>query len=143
MNSGYSFLVLAALVIAAPVFVLSVHGQDGGSDSDLQLLSQRYNQGQFGDEIVGELLNNSTRGLEMFDVTISAPFYDSAGQIVSTENGYLESAAAPGDKAAFTVSILDPAAVENAATYDLVINGERLVQGAPLSGSADDEDDED
>ena len=58
--------------------------------SDIVLLSQRYNQGQFGDEIVGEILNNGTRSLGMFDIPISASFYDSAGQLVGSENGFLE-----------------------------------------------------
>ena len=56
------------------------------SSSDVFLVSQRYNQGQFGDEIVGEVLNNGTRSLGMFDFSIGASFYDSAG-----ETGYLDS----------------------------------------------------
>jgi hypothetical protein len=62
----------------------------GGGDGDDVLLIQRYYQEQFGDERVGEILNNSSRNLGMFDVATSASIYDAAGQLVDSENGFLE-----------------------------------------------------
>ena len=97
------------------------------------LLSQRYNQGQFGDEIVGEILNNGTRSLGMFDIPISASFYDSAGQLVGSENGFLEGQeVGEGDRAAFSISILDESLLQDAVTYDLLIDSERVLEGQPL-----------
>jgi hypothetical protein len=148
----------AAVIIATQVTVFPVYaqssldklaqmlGQDvssSSSDSDIVLLSHRYNQGQFGDEIVGEILNNGSRSLGMFDVPISASFYDPAGQLVGSENGYLENQEVNGgDRSAFTISILDETLLSNAATYDLVVDNERVVQGASLqdSGNSDNED---
>ena len=101
------------------------------SNSDIALLSHRYNQGQFGDEIVGEILNNGSRSLGMFDIPISASFYDSAGQLVGSENGYIENQkVSGGDRLAFTISILDESLLTDAATYDLIVDNERVVQGS-------------
>jgi hypothetical protein len=83
-------------------------GASGNKPSDIVLPSQRHNQGQFGDEIVGEILSNGTRSLGMFDIPISASFYDSAGQLVGSENGFLGSQeVGEGGRAAFSISILD------------------------------------
>lgn len=99
------------------------------------LLSQRYNQGQFGDEIVGEILNNGTRSLGMFDIPISASFYDSAGQLVGSENGFLEGqeVGEGEDRGAFSISILDESLLQDAVTYDLLIDSERVLEGNLLS----------
>ena len=70
-------------------------------------------------------------------------FYDSAGQLVGSENGYIENQkVSGGDRSAFTISILDESLLTDAATYDLIVDNERVVQGASLqdSGNSDNED---
>lgn len=42
-----------------------------GSNNDLVLLSQRYNNERFGDEIVGEILNNGSITVEYAKVSVS------------------------------------------------------------------------
>ena len=105
--------------------------------SDIVLLSQRYNQGQFGDEIVGEILNNGTRSLGMLDIQISAAFYDSAGQLVGSENSFLEvQEVVEGDSEVLSISILDESLLQDAVTYDLLIDSERVLEGQPLEASS-------
>jgi hypothetical protein len=52
----------------------------GANEAEIVLLSQRYNQEQFGDTIVGEVENNGTGTADFVQVSVS--FYDSNGQIV-------------------------------------------------------------
>ena len=122
------------LSVAAPANVLGQGASDQGSTSanpDIVLLSQRYND----DEIVGEVMNNSTRTLGKYEVDIYALFYDSSGALVGSEQGFIDAESlSEGDKSAFSVFISDDAIRSEAVKYDLIINDERVLEGASIGG---------
>jgi hypothetical protein len=84
------------------------------------LFSQRYNEEQFSDQIVGEVSNNGTAPAEYAEITVS--FYDANGQIVGTEFTYADpSTIAPGEKSSFTVLISGDTIPNQAQTYDITL----------------------
>lgn len=109
---------------------------------DIILLSHRYNEDSFSDEIVGEVENNSTITYDKYDVNIDASFYDSAGTLVGSEQGFIDAESLnEGDRSAFNIFISDDAIRNEAVTYDLSINDERVVEGASKGGSSQAESD--
>ena len=89
-------------------------------NDDIVLLSQRYNEERFGDEIVGEVMNNGTYTAEY--VKVSASFYDQSGGIIGSEFTYAEpSTIRPGDRAAFTMYISSEAIEDNTERYEFTI----------------------
>jgi hypothetical protein len=105
------------------------------SAGDLVLLSQRFNQDSLSNEVVGELLNSGTRPLDKYDINIFASFYDSAGQIVGSEQGVVDAQTlGPGDRSAFNIFTTDNAIMNDATNYDLTINDQRVLEGASISG---------
>ena len=108
------------------------------TDSGIVVLSHRYDSSRFSSEIKGEVLNNSSRSYDKYDINIYANFYDSGGVLVTSEQGFINAETLDeGDRSAFNVFVLDDGSLDDALTYDLLINDERQVQGAYL-----DEDDE-
>ena len=126
------------LSVAAPANIFGQGASDQGSTSanpDIVLLSQRYDDDRLSDEIVGEVLNNSTRTLGKYEVDIYALFYDSSGALVGSEQGFIDAESlSEGDKSAFSVFISDDAIRSEAVTYDLIINDERVLEGASIGG---------
>ena len=127
---------------------VSQAGQNG-----LALISQRYNQEQFSDRIVGEISNSGSEPADYVEVVAS--FYDTNGQIVGTASGYTDpDTIQPGDKP-FTVLVTGDAIEQDAVTYDLTIQwrnsdfdemSERVAEGQMISASSneagEDEDSE-
>lgn len=116
----------------------------------INVLSHKFDvQGLPG--IVGEVQNNGTRSYDKYDVDIVANFRDASGTLTSSEDGYIDAQTlGPGDSSAFEVRSFDESLPETASTYDLIVNDERVVVGAPLEGdssndssSNDDEGDDD
>jgi hypothetical protein len=108
------------------------------TDSGIVVLSHRYDSSRFSSEIKGEVLNNSSRSYDKYDINIYANFYDSGGVLVTSEQGFINAETLDeGDRSAFNVFVLDDGSLDDALIYDLLINDERQVQGAYL-----DEDDE-
>lgn len=102
---------------------------------DVVLLSYRYNEDAFSDEIVGEVKNNGTRTYDKFEVNIVGSFYDAAGGLVGSEVGYIDAESLNvGSRSAFNVFTVDDAIRNDAVTYDLSINDQRVVQGASAEG---------
>jgi hypothetical protein len=88
--------------------------------NDLVLLSQRYNDERFGDEIVGEVLNNGTITAEYAKVSVS--FYDENGAILGSQFTYTDpSTLAPGQKAAFTIFISSDTIEDDTETYEFTL----------------------
>jgi hypothetical protein len=88
--------------------------------NDLVLLSQRYNSERFGDEIVGEILNNGTITAEYAKVSVS--FYDANGAILGSEFTYADpSTLAPGQRAAFTIFITSDTIADDTETYEFTL----------------------
>ncbi len=99
---------------------------DGSSNTltqplnDLVLLSQRYNSERFGDEIVGEILNNGTITAEYAKVSVS--FYDANGAILGSEFTYADpSTLVPGQRAAFTIFITSDTIEDDTETYEFTL----------------------
>ncbi|MPZ07276.1 MAG: hypothetical protein GEU26_12820 [Nitrososphaeraceae archaeon] len=128
-------IALLALGIILPV----VYGQAG--QEAVVLLSHRFNQGTISNEVVGEVLNNGTRPLDKYDVNIIASFYDSAGVLVGSDQGFIDAETlGEGDRSAFNVFITDDAIMNEAATYDISINDERVLEGALIDGGGDEQE---
>jgi hypothetical protein len=90
------------------------------SSNDLVLLSQRYNNERFGDEIVGEILNNGTITAEFAKVSVS--FYDENGAILGSEFTYADpSTISPGQRAAFTIFITSDTIEDDTETYEFTL----------------------
>jgi len=88
--------------------------------NDLVLLSQRYNSERFGDQIVGEILNNGTITAEYAKVSVS--FYDANGAILGSEFTYADpSTLAPGQRAAFTIFITSDTIEDDTKTYEFTL----------------------
>jgi hypothetical protein len=79
-----------------------VNASPGGGN--VILLSQRYNEEEFSNEIVGEVENNGTEPVEYVKVAVT--FYDDNGNVVGTGNTYADpSDLAPGMKSPFKILI--------------------------------------
>jgi hypothetical protein len=90
------------------------------TNNDIVLLSQRYNNEEFSDKIVGEVLNNGTSTAEFVEITAS--FYDSNGLIVGTESTYADpSTIEPGNKSPFEIFITSDAVESDAENYDFIL----------------------
>jgi hypothetical protein len=118
----------------------SIPGFKYSEPDDIMVLSHHFETGGL-PGIVGEVQNNSTRSYEKYDVDIVANFRDSTGELISSETGYIDAETlSPGDSSAFQITSFDESLPDTATTYDLVVEDERVVQGASLSG--DDEEEE-
>jgi hypothetical protein len=90
------------------------------SNDEIVLLSQRYNNEEFGDRIVGEVLNNGTSTAEFVKVTVS--FYDVNGLLVGTEMSYADpSTIEPNNKSPFTIFISGDAIENEAENYEFTL----------------------
>jgi hypothetical protein len=98
---------------------ISVSASSGGGN--VVLLSQRYNEEQFSNKIVGEVENNGTEQVEYVKVAVT--FYDSAGNVVGTENTYADpSDLRPDMKAPFKIYIRSVSVIADTATYGFTIS---------------------
>jgi hypothetical protein len=132
------FSLVVSIIVPATVF-----GQASNSQNIL-LLSQRYNEDRFSDKIVGEVLNNSTRSYDRFDIDIYGSFYDASGRLVGSDQGFIDAdTLRSGDRSAFDILITDDAIRNEAVTYDLVINDERVLEGASVGGDGTSGNDDD
>jgi hypothetical protein len=94
------------------------------------------------------VLNNSTRTFDKYDVDIHASFYDSTDALVGSDQGFIDAdRLLSGDRSAFDILITDDAIRNEGVTYDLIINDERVLEGASVDGDSNNEengvDDED
>jgi hypothetical protein len=90
------------------------------NEADIILLSQRYNQEQFGDNIVGEVENNGTATADF--VQITASFYDLNGQIVGSEFTYADpSSIEPGSRSPFEIFITSEAIQDETERYEFTL----------------------
>jgi len=90
------------------------------NEADIVLLSQRYNQEQFSDTIVGEVENNGTETAEFVQVSVS--FYDSNGQIVGREFTYTDpSTVEPGMRSPFEVLITSETIQDETERYEFTL----------------------
>jgi len=123
------------------------------TNDDIILLSQRYNDEEFSDKIVGEVLNNGTSLAEFVEITVS--FYDSNGLLVGTESSYADpSTIEPNNKSPFEIFISSDAIKEDGEKYEFTlqwrdIDGNdksvRILQdiSQATTGAGDDENEDD
>lgn len=85
-------------------------------------------------------MNNGTIALDKYDINIIASFYDSAGVLVGSEQGFIDAQTlTEGDRSAFNVFTTDDAIMNEAATYDISINDQRILEGAPVGAGGESE----
>ena len=96
-----------------------VNASSGGGN--VILLSQRYDEKEFSDEIVGEVENNGSEPVEYVKVAVT--FYDGRGNILGTANNYAyPSDLAPGMKSPFRIPISSDLVIESTKTYGFTIS---------------------
>jgi hypothetical protein len=134
-------------------FTPQIQGQDqevptrDDDSDDIIILSHRFNDDRFSSEIIGEIMNNDTRSYDKFDIDIYANFRDAAGNLISSEQGFIDAEELrPGQSSAFNIFIFGDDIADRSSNYDLIINDERRVAGQPLDdefvGSNVSEDDD-
>ena len=125
--ASISIIVLAlmstTLMFSAFLENITVSAQTSLSDqtnNDIVLISQRYNNEEFSDKIVGEVLNNGTSTAEF--VKITASFYDANGLLVGTEMTYADpSTIEPGSKSPFEIYVSSDSIKEDGENYEFTL----------------------
>jgi hypothetical protein len=96
----------------------NVNASPGGGN--VILLSQRYDEKEFSNEIVGEVENNRTEPVEYVKVAVT--FYDRRGNVLGTVNKYAyTSDLAPGMKSPFRIPVTNDL-IESTKTYGFTIS---------------------
>lgn len=112
-----------SIMISAFLEDFSVKAQITPNDqtnNDIILLSQRYNNEEFSDKIVGEVLNNGTSTADF--VKITASFYDANGLLVGTEMSYADPyTIEPGSKSPFEIIVSSDAIKEDGENYEFTL----------------------
>jgi hypothetical protein len=86
----------------------------------LDILSHKIKEGQFSDKLIGQLQNNLNDKVQ--SVEVIATFYDQAGDIVGTKNGFTNPTdLSAGMKAPFDL-YLDEGITDELASYDLTVS---------------------
>lgn len=161
-NYGLVLIAMTIVIVtleANNLYPIAAFGQEENNITkkyDIVLLSHIYSStGVFADELVGEILNNGTATVKAVEIT--AIFYDDQDDIIDNErSGTTPHTVNPGDKAAFTIEILDEAVKSNASSYEFtakwkdeylassyftrLIGGE--ISGDDNSGKENNEDDD-
>jgi hypothetical protein len=111
----------------------TVYAQQNNTSTEtqsLEILSHKIKEGQFSDKLIGQLQNNLNDKVQFVEVI--ATFYDQAGDIVGTNNGFTNPTdLSPGMKAPFDLN-LDEGLTDELASYDLTVSWR-------LPGSLEDE----
>jgi hypothetical protein len=96
----------------------NVNASPGGGN--IVLLSQRYDEKEFSNEIVGEVENNGTDPVKYVKVAVTS--YDGRGNALGTANNYAyPSDLAPGMKSPFRIPISNDF-IESTKTYGFTIS---------------------
>ena len=116
-------IVSTTLMVSTFLENLPVSAQTSLSDqtnNDIVLLSQRYNNEEFSDKIVGEVLNNGTSTADF--VKITASFYDTNGLLVGTEMSYADPyTIEPGSKSPFEIIISSDSIKKDGENYEFTL----------------------
>jgi hypothetical protein len=132
---GVSVAAATAIIVVVAMTAIGTSVLAQSDQGDVVLLSHRFNDDSMSSEIVGEVMNNGTGGLDKYDINIIASFYDSAGVLAGSEQGFIDAQTlAAGDRSAFNVFTTDDAIMNEAATYDISINDQRILEGASIDG---------
>jgi hypothetical protein len=101
--------------------------------ADVILISDRYINEEFGDKVVGEVMNNGTGTAEYVQVSIS--FYDQNHEIINNEDSYANpSTVEPGQRSPFTVNISSDSAITNQiAYYEIILQWRDVIDGSDHS----------
>lgn len=115
---------------------------------EMVLLSSRFNEQNLGDEIVGEVMNNSTESAEYVEVL--ATFRDGSGAVIDTALGYADAHLIIAEASApFKILLTSDMIEDEAVTYDLTLKWRDLdfeefskdvLTRQPLSGSGNNND---
>jgi uncharacterized membrane protein YgcG len=143
-EEGNKIMVAAGIIVVVAIFfiasaaVTTTQITFGQTANPIIVLSHSFNTEVY-PEIVGEVQNNSTRSYDKYDIDIVANFRDAAGTLVSSEEGYIDAETlGPGDSSAFNVVSFDESLPDKATTYDLIVEDDRVVVGAPLGEGSND-----
>jgi hypothetical protein len=102
-------------------------------NADMTLLSDRYLNEEFGNKIIGEVMNNGTARAEFVQVSVS--FYDLNHQIIGNEYSYANpSTIEPGQRSPFTVLISDDSIIpRQTAYYEIILQWRNTTDGSDYS----------
>jgi hypothetical protein len=120
MNAHGVYFIYVAVGVLISLLTLGVDDKEVRAQPDISLVSQRYIEESFSNQIVGEVLNNGTEAAEFVEATAS--FYDANGQIVGTEYTFADpSTVQQGTKSPFTISIISETINNEAASYSITL----------------------
>src|SRR5687767_9131415 len=128
MNQVQKSIVLTVFTMAITSFFLltlgsTVYAQQNNTSTEtqsLEILSHKIKEGQFSDKLIGQVQNNLNDKVQFVEVI--ATFYDQAGDIVGTNNGFTNPTdLSPGMKAPFDLN-LDEGLTDELASYDLTVS---------------------
>jgi hypothetical protein len=130
MNKVQKSIVLTGFTIAiTTIFLVSLgstaYAQQQNNTAateppSLEILSHKIKEGQFSDSLIGQLQNNLNKKIQFVEVI--ATFYDQAGDIIGTSNGYTNPTdLSPKMKAPFDLR-LDEGITDELTSYDLTVS---------------------
>jgi|SRR5215211_3797536 len=127
MNIVQKSIVLVFTIAIAPIFLFTVgstvYAQQNTTAIEtppLEILSHKIKEGQFSDNLIGQIQNNFPKKIQ--SVEVIATFYDANGDIVGTANSYTNPTnLSPGMKAPFELR-LDEGVTDELASYDLTVS---------------------
>ena len=127
MNKVQKSFVLVFIIAIAPIFLFTVgstvYAQQNTTTTQtpsLEILSHKIKEGQFSDNLIGQIQNNFAKKIK--SVEVIATFYDAAGDIVGTANGYTNPTdLSPGMKAPFKLMLIE-GVPDDLASYDLTVS---------------------
>jgi hypothetical protein len=130
MNQVQKSIVLTVFTIAiTTIFLFSqgstVYAQQNNTATEpepqsLVILSHKIKEGDFSNSLIGQLQNNLDKKIQFVEVI--GTFYDQAGDIIGTSNGYTSpSDLSPKMKAPFELR-LDEGVTDELASYDLTVS---------------------
>jgi hypothetical protein len=128
MNNVQKSIVLTGFTVAiTTIFLFTlgsvVYAQQNTTAIEtpsLEILSHKIKEGQFSDNLIGQIQNNFGKKIQF--VQVIATFYDANGDIVGTANGYTNPTnLSPGMKAPFKLTLIE-GVPDDLASYDLTVS---------------------
>jgi hypothetical protein len=143
-------IIMPATAFAQNATSFTMDREERSDKGDVILLSQRYNNEQYGDEIVGEVRNNGSVPVDFVEITVT--FYDENHNITGTDFTFSDPhILVPGMKAPFKFYLTDGSSTEDADTYEFSLSwnnpdgttGSKFISQKLLTQADDDNDGED
>lgn len=117
--TGFTIAITTIFLLTLGSTVYAQQNNTATGTPSLEILSHKIKEGQFSDNLIGQLQNNFAKKIE--SVQVFATYYDGNRDIVGTDYGYTTpSDLSAGMKAPFELR-LDEGITDELASYDLTV----------------------